>query len=357
MRKLLIICLIFVAVQAHAIHVVFRLDDPSLQYDSVSMRAVKLFNHKQVPLSIAIVACDELEQPILPITHDDSLYLLELLNDNIELTLHGYNHQDIERHGEFGGISYIEAHRRIQIAKDVIKKSTSKDIVTFIPPFNAFNDSTLVAMMDNGLHILSADMYGPATNPNIQYYHETLGHLMAQKGMWQAAEDAIFGCKQKDAICVVMFHHYDLPDEASWQRLEKLLDACKVNENVQCHTYQSLLASGVESSAIRYRANQLRSGLQKYCLREGVLHTTWLCWLVHVLNALTYASLPLVLLVGWFRRRQALWLIATITGSLVFGGLALWSVMGPMKLLTVDMVYVAIASVSVWGVSRIRCKK
>ena len=83
------------ALQAYAVHVVFRLDDPTLQYDSVSMRAVKLFNQKQVPLSIAIVSCDKLEQPILPVTHDYSLYLSELQNDNIELTLHGLTHQDI----------------------------------------------------------------------------------------------------------------------------------------------------------------------------------------------------------------------------------------------------------------------
>lgn len=76
-----------------------------------------------------------------------------------------------------------------------------------------------------------------------------------------------------------------------------------------------------------------------------------------MLNALLYALLPLVLLVGWHRHRKPLWLIAAIVGCLVFGGMALCSVMGPMKLLAVDMVYVVIASVSVWDVSRIRCKK
>ena len=104
-----------IAVQVHAIHVVFRLDDPTLQYDSVSIRALKLFNHKQVPLSIAIVSCDKLEQPILPVTHDDSLYLSELQNDNIELTLHGLTHQDINFQGEFGGLTYAEAAKRIRI--------------------------------------------------------------------------------------------------------------------------------------------------------------------------------------------------------------------------------------------------
>ena len=114
-KYILIIISFLISLQAHAIHVVFRLDDPTLQYDSVSMRAVKLFNQKQVPLSIAIVACDELEQSILPATHEDSLYLSELQNKNIELCLHGFNHQNINHQGEFGGLSYIEAQRRIRI--------------------------------------------------------------------------------------------------------------------------------------------------------------------------------------------------------------------------------------------------
>ena len=110
-------------------------------------------------------------------------------------------------------------------------------------------------MIDNGLFILSADMHSNIYRDGIQYYPETLGHLMKQKGMWQAAEDAIFGCKQKDAICVVMFHAYDLPDEASWQRLEKLLDACKADKNIELHTFRSLYESGNHSSQYRWLTN------------------------------------------------------------------------------------------------------
>ena len=144
-------------------------------------------------------------------------------------------------------------------------------------------------MKDNELFILSADMYSYIYCDGIQYYPETLGHLMAKKGIWQAAEDAIFGCKEKDAICVVMFHAYDLPDEASWQRLSHLLGACKADKNIHLHTFRSLYESGNHSSKYRYKANQLKSLLQKHALHPGVLHTTWLCWLVHIANALMYA--------------------------------------------------------------------
>ena len=115
MKKLFIFLVFYVVtIHAQATHVVFRLDDPSLRYDSVSMRAVKLFNEKHVPLSIAMVACDKQERPILPLTTNDSLYLSELQSGNIELTLHGFNHQNINNQGEFGGLSYVEAQRRMR---------------------------------------------------------------------------------------------------------------------------------------------------------------------------------------------------------------------------------------------------
>ena len=167
---------------------------------------------------------------------------------------------------------------------------------------------------------------------------------MSQKGIWQAAEDAIFGCKEKDAICVVMFHAYDLPDEASWQRLSMLLDACKADTTVALHTFRSLYESGNLSSQYRYKANQMHSLLQKHLLHPGVLHTTWLCWFVHVSNALMYALLPLLaLLIGWGvlrRKKMALPKLVVIVGVLlgvVCFILPIMQIGGPMKVLMLDV--------------------
>ena len=358
MKKiLLIISFVLSCLSLHAIHVVFRLDDPRPVCDSVSMRVVLLFNAKDVPLTIAMVPCDSCEKYNHSPISTTSQYIAAIQQDNIELALHGLTHQNINAAGEFGGLDSTEAVRRIAKGKQALQAIFDKEISTFIPPFNAWNEHTQTAMRMHGMNVISADMFTPIYADSVHYFPETLGHLMAQKGMWRAAKETIMGCEEKDAVCVVMFHAYDLPDEQSWEQLESLLDACKANEDVQCHTYQSLLESGVESSATRYRANQLRSGLQKYCLHEGVLHTTWLCWLVHLLNALLYALLPLLLLVGWYRHRKPLWLIVAIVGSLVFGGMALWSIMGPMKLLALDVVYVLIVGVVLWIVSKVRCKK
>ena len=293
---------------------------------------------------------------ITPPISTTSRYIAEIQQDNIELALHGLTHQNINGAGEFGSLDSTEALRRIAKGKQALQAIFDKQITTFIPPFNAWNEHTLSAMRMHGMNAISADMFTPIYADSVHYFPETLGHLMALKGMWRTAEEAIMGCEEKNAVCVVMFHAYDLPDEQSWEQLESLLDACKANKNVELHTFRSLYESGNLSSQYRYAANQMHSLLQKHFLHLGVLHTTWLCWLLHVMNALLYALLPLVLLVGWLRRRQVLWLIATIAGCLAFGGLALWSVMGPMKLLALDLVYVAIVGVVLWMVSKVGCR-
>ena len=355
MRKLLIIFVSCVLVNIHsfAVKVVFRLDDPTISADSVTMRVLHLFNEKEIQLTIAMIPCDSAEQPY---NVTDSAYLKELQNPNIEIALHGYNHADINQQGEFGSLDFAETNRRVKLGKEILESQLDKEIVTFIPPFNAINRHVPQAMLQNGLYILSSDMYDYSYEYGIQYFPETLDKSLAKKGFVSAVVDAIDNAWD-DEVCVLMFHHYDFTHEKSWIRLNNILDSCMADPNVELHTFRSLSESGECSDYHRYRANQLRSGLQKYCLHEGVLHATWLCYLVHVLNALGYALLPLLLLVGWYRHRKPLWLIVIILGCLVFGGMALCSVMGPMKLLALDMAYVVIVGVVLWIVGKIRCKK
>lgn len=187
------------AVQVHAVNVVFRLDDPRPACDSVSMRVVKLFNAKKVPLTIAMIPCDSCESIITPLISTSSQYIAAIQQDNIELALHGLTHQNINGAGEFGGLDSTEAVRRIAKGKQALQAIFDKQITTFIPPFNAWNEHTLTAMRMHGMNAISADMFTPIYADSVHYFPETLGHLMAQKGMWQAAEEAILECQEKDA--------------------------------------------------------------------------------------------------------------------------------------------------------------
>ena len=315
-----------------AVKIVFRFDDPTLSADSITMRVLHLFNEKEVPLTMAMIPCDSAEQPY---NVTDSAYLKELQKPNVEIALHGYNHANINQHGEFGSIDFAETNRRIKLGKEILKAQVDKEIVTFIPPFNTINQYIPQAMLQNGLYILSSDMYDDSYEYGVQYFPETLDNSLAKKGFVLAAMDAIDNAWD-DEVCVLMFHHYDFKDEMAWKRLSNVIDSCIANPNVELYTFRSLSESGECSDYHRYRANQLRSGLQKYCLYEGVLHTTWLCWMVHLLNALLYAMIPLFLLIGWYRKRKLLYLVAAICGSVLFGTSALLQMVEVLKLLVLQ---------------------
>lgn len=350
--RILLLLLLYIS-NIHAINVVFRLDDPLPKYDSITMRVVSLFNDKQLPLVVAMIPFDSKGLAIKPISNIDSMQIEAMSGDNIEIALHGFSHENFNNKGEFGGSDKKDALYRITKGKNALEMLFDKQITTFIPPYNKWNENTISGMQLNDLGNLSADMYIPIYAKEISYFPETLGPLMINEGIWDAAERVIFNCKVADAIVVVMFHAYDLPDEHSWESLAKLLDACKTNEKIKCHTFQSLQKSGVSSSVARYRANHLHSGLQKYFLHPGVLYSTELCWLVHVLNAILYALVPLLLLIGWFYSKKTIYLLATVVGSSLFGVLALLYVTGPMKLLVIDIVYVCGVGICIFGLNKI----
>lgn len=356
LKKLLVIYLLLVTVHLHAVNVVFRFDDPTISTDSITLRVLRLFDEKQVPLTIAMIPCDSSE---VSFEVTDSIYFSMLKSSNVEIALHGYNHDNINYGGEFGYIDSIETERRIRLGKTILASQLGKDIVTFIPPFNTINRFVPKVLLNNGLYILSSDMYDYSYDNQIQYFPETLNKDLDRKGFVTAAKEAIDNAFDTE-VCVVMFHVYDFGDEVTWQRLTDVLDYCVAHPNIELHTFRSLYENGERSSYNRYRANQMKSGLQKYFLHKGVLHTTRLCWFVHILNALLYALIPLLLLIGIGKMRSyyrnTIYAIVAF-GCVAFFILAFFNVLGPLKLLGVDILFVLCTLILTYSIYRICIKK
>lgn len=356
LKKLLVIYLLIVTVHLHAVDVVFRFDDPTISADSITLRVLRLFDEKQVPLTIAMIPCDSSE---VSFEVTDSIYFSMLQSSNIEIALHGFNHANINSGGEFGSIDSIETERRIRLGKTILESQFGKDIVTFIPPYNSINRFVPKVMLNNGMYILSSDMYDYSYDNQIQYFPETLDKDLDRKGFVTAAKEAIDNAFDKE-VCVVMFHVYDFGDEVTWQRLTDVLDYCVAHPNIELHTFRSLYESGEKASYDRYRANQMKSGLQKYVLHKGVLHTTRLCWFVHILNALLYALIPLLPLIGIGKMRSyyrnTIYAIVAF-GCVVFFMLAFFNVLGPLKLLGVDISFVLFTLILTRSIYRICIKK
>ncbi len=334
--------LLLMTVPIQAIEVIFRYDDLKLTPSEIDKRVVALFGEKNVPLSIAVIPCNSSE---MPIPAADSALLSALRGGGYEVALHGLTHCN----SEFGALEKEETFRRIHKGKCILQEATGKRINTFIPPFNAVNPFVPEALLRDSMHILSADMFDYIDGA-IDYFPETLGHLIKQWGVWSAAQNTLFSCKEKDAICVVMFHSYDLQTDADWAQLTDLLTYCQTNNDIHLHTFSSLAESGVHSSGLRYRVNQWESGVQKYMLPHGVLHNTLLCVAVHCLNALLYALLALpfgALSIAYGKRRIdkikvtrkcRRFISLTFFCSAICGFVLAWChLLGPLKLVALEL--------------------
>lgn len=225
----------------------------------------------------------------------------------------------------------------------MLNVNINRDIITFIPPWNAVNGSIHDALVRNGFRVLSGELYEPAvpTQYPLNYYPETLGDMMRIKGTWRAAEECIFGWNEHHAVCVVMFHAYDLPEKEAWDCLEELLDRCKADCNVELYTFASLLESGETADGMRYNANLLSSGLKKLVMPNGVMCTTWLCYLVHGANAALHALiwiLACMVLLYDNKCKNKWYKIAPVIGiAIVILSLSWLQVLGPLKLLAVTL--------------------
>ena len=347
-RVFILFALLLCILNVQAIKVVFRLDDPKLRYDSVDFRIIQLFVEKDVPLCVGMIPCDMKEVPYEP---DDTAYLALLNSPSIEVCLHGYTHIQTGVRGEFCSLSREEIERRISEGKRALKRYISKDIITFIPPWNAYNKDLPYVLRNNGFRIISGELFDECLawmpkDVDMNYMPETLGHLMVQEGIWNAARNSIFENKEKDVVCIVMLHKCDLPDENSWKILEDLLDDCKKSDNIELYTFSALYHSGEQMNMIRYNANLLSGGLAKIVLSKGVMYPTWVCYMVHVLNAVLYALIAMigfiVLLAKTDKGKRKRVFAAMCVAGLIILCATWWHWMSPLKLLILSIALCAI---------------
>ncbi len=278
MKRIYIILLLLACVlNAYAIKVVFRLDDPTVRYDSVHSRLIQLFIDNDVPLSIGVIPCDSSEMAYEP---NDTGYLELLQSPLIEVCLHGLTHQKIEDKGEFGALDGAESKRRIAKGKAILSQRIGKDIVTFIPPWNVINDSIPYILAEEGFKVISGELFVESLERmpkgvDIMYIPETLGHLMAHHGVLKAARETIFRHSSDDAVCVIMIHAYDFPDENAWTELNDMLEDCKADSEVELYTFSSLYESEEKMDRALYKANLLPADYLKsfykkeLCIEHG----------------------------------------------------------------------------------------
>ena len=127
--------------------VAFRLDDIQDGYLSgVNMQIIRVFEDKNVPLAIGIVG------NLFGQDKNLTSFIKSRINMVPELTItnHGWNHEDFRR------FNINDQTILIKRTNDKINNILGIMPSTFIPPFNVFNNDTLIALRQNGIKYLSS---------------------------------------------------------------------------------------------------------------------------------------------------------------------------------------------------------
>jgi peptidoglycan/xylan/chitin deacetylase (PgdA/CDA1 family) len=145
---------------------VFRNDDPNPWTDVETLRTVtQIFIDQEVPLTHGIVPYDDFTGSSLKYGHDLCDFYREIYADwpdMFEYALHGYHHEaETDFHGssEFGDLSQEEQEEKISTGAQILKDCTGERPVTFIPPFNTYDETTVDVLGHEGFDLVSGGWY------------------------------------------------------------------------------------------------------------------------------------------------------------------------------------------------------
>ena len=299
----LIVCLTFGNLAAKDISVVFRYDDFTLTHDTLNERIVHLFQRHNIPLVLGVIPFDASENAI----YQENYSLLPFLkhavqNHSIEIALHGYNHKKVSTNGEFGNVPMEEQFRRINLGKQFLDTVFQYETVTFIPPWNAYDENTLKVMEKSGMKIISSSLTvnQPYINEEISYFPHTIDKPALLIPILEQN-------KNRSGVIVLMFHHYDIGKTFTLQNLDNLLS--KVSKyDVNFTTFKGLMSEKEIATGKRFRANLEVNMMSKLMNMHGVLYNTHGVVMMRILNLFIYLLivaliyfLSLVFLANFFR--------------------------------------------------------
>jgi peptidoglycan/xylan/chitin deacetylase (PgdA/CDA1 family) len=234
-------------------HVILRYDDYELyrgylKSTSQEEEFVKFLLTNNIKMSIApipfSVSNEEMQNnEVLP---SKIQLLTEGLRKNLfEICLHGYQHKNNAMEcspSEFSGISLQTQKTWIEKGKSKLESLTGTKVKVFVPPFNGWDQNTLIALTNNGFSILSAEAGAfPRTN-HINYFPYTatpkeLQYLLGTNSIG------------KNKLIVVNIHPHDLPEDKNrigLSKLKKLLEEIKdPNRKMELLSFEEAVANRI----------------------------------------------------------------------------------------------------------------
>ncbi len=252
-----------VSITSHAagpgrIRIVFRYDDYTLEQSPLNDTLLAVFSRNKIPLTIGIIPFDEKGKLI---NEFDSSMIDDLKtrirNREIEVALHGYNHQNIVQktrfkrkyYSEFATAGYKAQYAKIKKGLDALDSLLDIHIETFIPPFDTYDNNTLNALTDLGVKTISASIFGATScvsgNEKIMYMPATIANFDELQSLLSRYKD--------ENVTIILYFHpytfrgesisysdeYDISRQITLTQLDKLLQQVK-SQDIDFYTFSTL---------------------------------------------------------------------------------------------------------------------
>jgi len=260
------------------ITVVFRYDDYSAKSDTtLELELFAAFATHNVPCAIAVIPyvcegdCHNVApQEVVPLDPRKAVILEHAVETGLlEVALHGYSHQTIrdKKHGgytEFRGLDLTCQREKLAEGKALLERMLDLEVTCFVPPWNSYDQDTIVALNELGFRVISAGVKNLSLPSEV---HDTrLKYLPATCGPHELelAVQAARTLEDHAPIIVVMIHQFDFLENdkrrgrLTLQEFSDLLKWVKSQPDVRVASMEDVANSRHDLGIDRLRANTLK---------------------------------------------------------------------------------------------------
>jgi len=266
--------------QQKKIKIIFRYDDFSSHSPTeLEVKIIEIFRKIQSPITLGVTPFavadqhDPNPQKERPLPTEKVSLLKEALNTGlIEIALHGYSHQTISavKPSEFYGLDFAIQLEKLSQGKTCLEDFLGVYVETFLPPWNSYDENTLLALEKLGFTLISPYKGGAVfESTHLKFLPWTCFITDVKEALISARK--ISYCQP---LIMVLLHDYDFVEVDESRGIiyivefEKLLDWLETQNDVEIISLSQAAEKIKDLSVDRYIANQ-----QKLPLRTLIAST------------------------------------------------------------------------------------
>jgi hypothetical protein len=152
------------------------------------------------PISRDSLPLDQKKRALIKQFHDQGV---------VEVAVHGCNHSNNKKtatNSEFSGLPRAEQENILKMTKKSLEMALEFPVTAFVPPYNTYDDNTLIALAETGFTLLSAGPKGPALDDSPLNFLPGGPYPYKLRTIMKTA----LANDHRDALIVVTMHPYDI---------------------------------------------------------------------------------------------------------------------------------------------------